>query len=153
MVAVNYADGGMTAEALLEPGAGDLPRASTSSRRLRSIQDGTNTFATAAHHPARGAGPDAAPLIAIERGLKFEIGVDPAHDFGLYLDAAKARLFVRQSARGQRVLNLFSYAGAFGVAAAAGGAIDVANVDPNRDYLTWSLRNAALNGVTMLSPA
>jgi len=29
------------------------------------------------------------------------------------------------------VLNLFSYAGAFGVAAAAGGAIDVANVYPN----------------------
>src|SRR5678816_3796932 len=42
-----------------------------------------------------------------------------------------------------------SYTGAFGVAAAAGGATDVANVDPNRDYLAWSLRNAALNGVSM----
>jgi 23S rRNA G2069 N7-methylase RlmK/C1962 C5-methylase RlmI len=37
-------------------------------------------------------------------------GVDPAHDFGLYLDAAKARLFVRQRARGQRVLNLWGAA-------------------------------------------
>jgi len=129
------------------------PRITSSRRCVRSFQhgtkDGTNKFATAVHHPARSAAPDAAPIMAMERGLKFEIGVDPAHDFGLYLDAAKARLFVRQSARGQRVLNLFSYAGAFGVAAAAGGAIDVANVDPNRDYLTWSLRNAALNGVTM----
>ena len=102
-----------------------------------------------AHEPAAAALPGASPLIATERGLKFEIGVDPAHDFGLYLDAAKARLFVREAARGQRVLNLFSYTGAFGVAAAAGGATDVTNVDPNRDYLAWSLRNAALNGVKM----
>ena len=56
---------------------------------------------------------------------------------------------MREAARGQRVLNLFSYTGAFGVAAAAGGAADVANVDPNREYLAWSLRNAALNGVKM----
>ena len=56
---------------------------------------------------------------------------------------------MREAARGQRVLNLFSYTGAFGVAAAAGGAADVTNVDPNRDYLAWSLRNAALNGVKM----
>ena len=148
VVAVDYTDGGMTAEALLGLVREIFPEDHVVAK-VRSSQDGTNKFATASHHPARGAGRDAAPLVAMERGLKFEIGVAPAHDFGLYLDAAKARLFVRQSARGQRVLNLFSYAGAFGVAAAAGGAIDVANVDPNRDYLTWSLRNAALNGVTM----
>jgi 23S rRNA (cytosine1962-C5)-methyltransferase len=47
------------------------------------------------------------------------------------------------------VLNLFSYAGAFGVAAAVGGASEVTNVDPNRDYLAWSLRNAKLNDVSM----
>ena len=95
--------------------------------------------------------PKAAPCRSspTERGLRFEIGVDPAHDFGIFLDAAKARAFVRQAARGQRVLNLFSYTGAFGVAAAAGGATDVVNVDPNREYLAWSLRNAALNGVSM----
>jgi 23S rRNA G2069 N7-methylase RlmK/C1962 C5-methylase RlmI len=114
--------------------------------KVRSAADGSNRFATAVHHPA---GSLDAPLTATERGLNFEIGVDPAHDFGIYLDAAKARLFVRGAARGQRVLNLFSYTGGFGVAAAAGGAIDVANVDPNRDYLAWSLRNAALNGVSM----
>jgi 23S rRNA (cytosine1962-C5)-methyltransferase len=116
--------------------------------KARSSTDGTNKFVTA-HEPPASAPPGASPLIATERGLKFEIGVDPAHDFGIYLDAAKARLFVREAARGQRVLNLFSYTGAFGVAAAAGGAAEVTNVDPNRDYLAWSLRNAALNGVKM----
>jgi 16S rRNA G966 N2-methylase RsmD len=88
-------------------------------------------------------------LIGTELGLKFEIGIDPAHDFGLFLDAAKARAFVRGTAAGRRVLNLFSYTGGFGVAAAVGGAAEVTNVDPNRDYLAWSLSNARLNGVDM----
>jgi 23S rRNA (cytosine1962-C5)-methyltransferase len=150
IVAVDYAgttDDGLTAPALLH-----LVRSAFGGHHViakaRSSRDGTNKFVTAVE-PAADALPGAPHLIAAERGLKFEVGVDPAHDFGIYLDAAKARLFVREAARGQRVLNLFSYTGAFGVAAAAGGAADVANVDPNRDYLAWSLRNAALNGVKM----
>ena len=113
--------------------------------KVRAAADGSNRFATAVFSPESGG----APLVGTELGLKFEIGTDPAHDFGLFLDAAKARAFVRAAARGQRVLNLFSYAGAFGVSAAAGGAAEVTNVDPNRDYLAWSLRNARLNGVNM----
>jgi 23S rRNA (cytosine1962-C5)-methyltransferase len=147
VVAVDYAGtggGGLTAHGLLE-----IAREAFSDHHVvakaRTSADGANKFETAAYAPAGGA----SPLIATERGLKFEIGIDPAHDFGLFLDAAKARLFVREAARGQRVLNLFSYAGAFGIAAAAGGATDVANVDPNREYLAWSLRNAALNDVSM----
>lgn len=89
------------------------------------------------------------PPVAHERGMRFEIGRDPAHDFGLYLDAAKARAWVRAHASGAQVLNLFAYTGAFGVAAALGGAASVTNVDPNREYLAWALRNAQLNGVAM----
>jgi 23S rRNA (cytosine1962-C5)-methyltransferase len=154
VVAVDYAGStsstadGLTAPALLQLVRSAFPEHHVVAK-ARSSMDGTNRFVTA-HEPAPGARPGgAAPLIATERGLRFEIGVDPTHDFGIYLDAAKARLFVREAARGQRVLNLFSYAGAFGVAAAAGGAAEVTNVDPNRDYLAWSLRNAALNGVKM----
>jgi 23S rRNA (cytosine1962-C5)-methyltransferase len=147
VVAIDYA--GMTADGLTAPVLVDLVRGAFPGRHVvakaRSSGDGTNKFVTESHTPEGGA----LPLVARERGLRFEIGLDPAHDFGIFLDAAKARLFVREAARGQRVLNLFSYAGAFGVAAAAGGATDVVNVDPNRDYLAWSLRNAALNGVSM----
>jgi 23S rRNA (cytosine1962-C5)-methyltransferase len=146
VVAVDYAGptaDGLTVRALLDLVRSVFPEHHVVAK-ARAATDGTNKFATI-QEPGAGV----APLIATERGLKFEIGVDPAHDFGLYLDAAKARLFVRDAARGQRVLNLFSYTGAFGVAAAAGGAADVANVDPNRDYLAWSLRNAALNSVEM----
>jgi 23S rRNA (cytosine1962-C5)-methyltransferase len=152
VVAVDYAGAtspnGLTAEALLGLVREAFPEQHVLAK-VRSSPDGTNRFVTAAYHPGGGPPQDTSTLIATERGLKFEIGVDPNHDFGIYLDAAKARVFVRENARGQRVLNLFSYTGAFGVAAAAGGAADVANVDPNRDYLAWSLRNAALNGVSM----
>ncbi len=93
--------------------------------------------------------PRQGSVIACEQGLKFEVGTDPAHDFGIYLDAAKARAHVRGLSHGRNVLNLFSYAGAFGIAAAAGGATSVTNVDPNKDYLAWSLRNARLNDLNL----
>ncbi len=147
VVAIDYVDaasGGLTAEALLRGVRGAFPEHHVVAK-ARASSDGTNKFVVATYDPVGAA----LPLIGTERGLRFELGLDPAHDFGLFLDAAKARSFVREAARGKRVLNLFSYTGAFGIAAAAGGADDVANVDPNRDYLAWSLRNAALNGVRM----
>jgi 23S rRNA (cytosine1962-C5)-methyltransferase len=115
--------------------------------RARTPQGGTDSFSCARAWP--GGAERAAPglIVGLERGLRFEIGTDPAHDFGLFLDAAKARQHVRSIARGLDVLNLFSYTAAFGVAAAVGGARSVTNVDPNRDYLAWGLRNGALNQV------
>jgi 23S rRNA (cytosine1962-C5)-methyltransferase len=85
-------------------------------------------------------------ILALEDGLRFEIRTDPKHDFGLFLDGRAARGRVRALASGGLVLNLFSYACGFGVAARAGGARDVVNVDPERSYLSWGRRNAALNG-------
>jgi 23S rRNA (cytosine1962-C5)-methyltransferase len=107
------------------------------------VKSRTGTGEADAFAVERSAAPGDEPLIATEQGL------NPAHDFGLYLDAAKARLYVRGLSRDRNVLNLFSYAGAFGVAAAAGAAASVTNVDPNKDYLAWSLRNARLNAVNM----
>jgi 23S rRNA (cytosine1962-C5)-methyltransferase len=85
-------------------------------------------------------------IVAVEDGLRFEIGTDPRHDFGLFLDGRTARSRVRALASSALVLNLFSYACGFGIAARAGGARDVVNVDPERNYLSWGRRNAALNG-------
>jgi 23S rRNA (cytosine1962-C5)-methyltransferase len=93
-----------------------------------------------------GGSPVPEPLIAVEDDLRFEIGTDPRHDFGLFLDGREARALVRALAGGRLVLNLFAYACGFGVAARAGGARDVVNVDPERSYLGWGRRNAALNG-------
>jgi 23S rRNA G2069 N7-methylase RlmK/C1962 C5-methylase RlmI len=93
-----------------------------------------------------GGLPTPERIVAVEDGLRFEIGTDPRHDFGLFLDGRSARGSVRMLANGGLVLNLFCYACGFGVAARAGGARDVVNVDPERSYLSWGRRNAALNG-------
>ena len=85
-------------------------------------------------------------LVAVEDGLRYEVHTDPRHDFGLFPDGRAARARVRKVAAGGLMLNLFSYACGFGVAARAGGARDVVNVDPEKSYLTWGRRNAALNG-------
>ncbi len=93
-----------------------------------------------------GGVPPPDSLVAVEDGLRFEVRTDPRHDFGLFPDGRAARMRVREVAAGALVLNLFSYACGFGIAARAGGARDVVNVDPERLYLTWGRRNAALNG-------
>jgi 23S rRNA (cytosine1962-C5)-methyltransferase len=148
VVAVDYAGptgGDLTAARLAGVVRECFPQHDIVAKVRATEAEGANNFVTATHRFDEAT----RPLLATERGLRFEIGVDAAHDFGLFLDAAKPRLYVRDAARNKRVLNLFSYTGAFGIAAAAGGAVDVANVDPNRDYLAWSLRNARLNGVSM----
>lgn len=92
-----------------------------------------------------GQRPAPQSLVAVEDGLKFEIRTDPRHDFGLFLDGRAARARVSAVAEGALVLNLFAYTCGFAVAARAGGARDVINVDPEKEYLTWGKRNAALN--------
>jgi 23S rRNA (cytosine1962-C5)-methyltransferase len=64
---------------------------------------------------------------------------------GLFLDARPARELVRARAGEQRVLNLFSYTGGFGVVAAAGGARSTTNVDAKRSALDAARCNYELN--------
>jgi 23S rRNA (cytosine1962-C5)-methyltransferase len=100
-----------------------------------------------AHHHRPGRSSDAA--LGREEGLVF--CVDPRHgglDPLLFLDLRAGRRRVRQLARGRRVLNLFSYTCGIGVAAAAGGARDVVNVDFARSSLSFGVRNALLNGTS-----
>lgn len=83
------------------------------------------------------------PFVADENGLRFE--VRPAGGVGLYLDQRLQRSWVRETSRGRRVLNLFSYTGGFSVAASAGGAREVVSVDASKSMLNWSRVNHALN--------
>lgn len=86
--------------------------------------------------------------IGAEGGLRFR--VDPRHgglDPLLFLDLRAGRRRVRAMARGKRVLNLFAYTCGLGVAAAAGGAREIVNVDFARSALTVGAENAALNGI------
>ena len=85
-------------------------------------------------------------VIITENGLKFE--VDPLHGqkTGFYFDLRDARTALRRFVRGKRVLNMFSYTGAFAVNALDSGAEYVINCDSSRPALEQAERNLALNG-------
>ncbi|MEO0322209.1 MAG: class I SAM-dependent rRNA methyltransferase [Myxococcota bacterium] len=69
------------------------------------------------------------PLAVTEHGMTLLADLDAGQKTGLFLDHREGRRRVRALARGRRVLNLYAYTGAFGVAAGLGGATRVTNVD------------------------
>lgn len=75
--------------------------------------------------------------------------VDPHHGqkTGFYLDQRETRRAIRRRVtRGERVADVFSYTGAFGIGAAAQGAAVVC-VEQDEGHLALAKENAALNGV------
>ena len=84
--------------------------------------------------------------IVEEHGLRFEVNLSDYLDTGLFLDHRTTRQFVRERARGLRVMNLFAYTGAFTVHAIAGGAAATLTVDMSNTYQEWTRRNLDLNG-------
>jgi len=94
--------------------------------------------------PAWGRCPDA--FVVQEEGRSFEIRPGNGLSVGLYVDARKARRFVHKHAAHKRVLNLFAYTCALGVAARAGGASEVVNVDASKRCLEWGGQNLRHNG-------
>lgn len=71
--------------------------------------------------------PDA--LFVTEHGMLMEVDLAQGQKTGAFLDQRENRRRVREMAKGRRVLNLFSYAGGFSLAAALGGASEVTSVD------------------------
>ncbi len=87
-----------------------------------------------------------------ERGLSFVAGIAGGQKTGFFLDQRENRHLVRSLAAGRSVLNLFSYSGAFGVAALAGGATRVTHVDVSDAALARARENHRLNGQAVEGP-
>lgn len=83
--------------------------------------------------------------IAIESGNKYHISLGSAQNTGLFLDMKNGRDWVQAHAAGKSVLNLFSYTCAFSVAAIAGGAEQVVNIDLSKASLARGRDNHRLN--------
>lgn len=86
-------------------------------------------------------------LTAREFGMRLLVRPYDGYATGLFLEQRLNRKRVRERAPGMRVLNLFAYTCAFGVAAGLGGAADVVNVDVSRRYLEWGRENLAANDI------
>jgi len=82
-----------------------------------------------------------------ENGLHFAVDVLGGQKTGFYTDQRQNRALVADFCRDKRVLNAFSYTGAFGVHALAAGAAHVVNVDASVEALTLGEENLRRNGI------
>lgn len=84
--------------------------------------------------------------IISEHGLRYQLDLGIKQNIGLFLDMRLGRQWVQEQAAGKRVLNLFAYTCGFSVAAIAGGARRVVNLDMARAALSRGRDNHRLNG-------
>ncbi len=88
------------------------------------------------------------PLVVSENGLQFVVQLDEGHMTGLFLDQRLVRRTLMENySAGKHVLNLFSYTGAFSVAAAMGGAAKTVSVDVANRSLNKTKEQFAVNGL------
>lgn len=81
-----------------------------------------------------------------EYGVWYAIDLCMNQDASLYLDTRNLRLWAIQHLHGKTVLNTFAYTGSLGVAACAGGASRVVQLDLNRSFLNLAKTSYSLNG-------
>ncbi len=84
-------------------------------------------------------------LEILEGNLHFHIQLGKNRNTGLFLDMRNGRQWVQQHSQSRRVLNLFAYTCGFSVAAIAGGARSVLNIDMSSAALNTGRRNHQLN--------
>ncbi|MDN3652003.1 class I SAM-dependent methyltransferase [Thalassotalea ponticola] len=84
-------------------------------------------------------------LVAIEHGLKYQLSFQHNQNVGLFLDMRNGRRWVLEHAEQGNVLNLFAYTCAFSVAAIAGHAEQVVNIDIAKSALAKGRDNHRLN--------
>ncbi|HEX3914993.1 MAG TPA: class I SAM-dependent rRNA methyltransferase [Steroidobacteraceae bacterium] len=91
-----------------------------------------------------------APALVVEDGLEFQAPLVEGQKTGWFFDqAANRRALSRYIERGARVVDVFSYVGAWGVRAAHLGAREVICVDSSAAALNLAAANAARNGVQL----
>lgn len=82
-----------------------------------------------------------------EGGAKFVVDVTAPLGTGLFVDLREGRKAVAGYSMGRRVLNLFSYTGAFSIWAAKAGAKEVVSVDLAAKAHARARRNLTVNGL------
>ena len=86
-------------------------------------------------------------LIIEENGAAFKVDCLGGQKTGWFYDHRQSRAYLASIAAGQRVLDLFSYTGAWAIPAAMAGATQVTCVDGSQSALALAAHNAQLNGV------
>lgn len=82
-----------------------------------------------------------------ENGCTLRVPATAGQKTGWFYDHRLNRAYLQQLVPGKTVLDVFSYAGGWGVEAAVAGASAVTCVDASEQALQWLQANAELNGV------
>ncbi len=84
----------------------------------------------------------------LENGVKYGTYLDDGLMTGIFLDQRDVRQsLLEKYAMGKKVLNTFSYTGAFSVAAALGGAVKTTSVDLAKRSLPKTVEQFEINGL------
>jgi 23S rRNA (cytosine1962-C5)-methyltransferase len=83
----------------------------------------------------------------IEGGCRFRVPLSEGQKTGWFFDQRENRNSFIKYVSGARVLDVFSYLGAWGVRAAVAGAREVVCVDASAQALEWLQDNASINQV------
>lgn len=81
-------------------------------------------------------------------GSRFRLDLRHGQKTGFFHDHAANRSRLAEWCAGASVLDLFSYVGAWSLAAARGGAKEVTGIDSSADAVRWATANAELSGVS-----
>ena len=92
------------------------------------------------------------PLVIKENNIDYAVTLGEGWMTGIFLDQRDVRSFVQTQAQDLNVLNLFSYTGAFSVAAAVGGAQRTVSVDVANRSIEKTKEQFALNGIDAQPP-
>ncbi|MGE6589413.1 class I SAM-dependent rRNA methyltransferase [Bacillus mycoides] len=88
------------------------------------------------------------PLIVKENGVNFAVYLNDGAMVGVFLDQRNVRKQIRDKyAKGRKVLNMFSYTGAFSVFAALGGASKTTSVDLANRSLSKTIEQFSVNEI------
>lgn len=89
-------------------------------------------------------------LVILENGIRYVTHLNEGWMTGIFFDQRLVRDYINQYlAPGQRVLNTFSYAGAFSMASAMGGATETVSVDLAKRTKELTAEQFAINGMPM----
>lgn len=88
-------------------------------------------------------------LEVVENDVRFQVPVTTGQKTGWFFDQAANRHAFLQYVRGKRVLDVFSYLGAWGLSAARAGASEVTCVDASASALALLEATAADNGLNV----
>ncbi len=84
-----------------------------------------------------------------ENGVWYALDLVMNRDASFYLDTRNLRSWAKRKLAGKTVLNTFAYTGSLGVAALAGGATQVIQLDRNARYLALARKSCELNGFSI----